>query len=551
MNDVYNQLLAKWCLSSRSLVGKTIKHPGLGNLTVVDIVDKTIKVTSPRSKSTGNISHDFFIEDFTKLCYPKDINEWEIKILKEEKEKEIDRLNQLEQKRKEDEEIKLKQYLELEAARKRLLKVKDYIDLVLDILNNSIAKKVDIISPCPTSDDLKLVKLWMADEHNTSDGNERRLLSARLAETAMSKFYRQERYTVEDISISQINPSNNNWKSYDLLVEGQPVDIKNARQSQYNHERYVNHCITRFKENRNLESVTIAGVLSPWLPLSEMQSGNRSVLYLGTTTKVYINNLISEFEHGPLKICFQNTSSNNNNFLPPWLFKYSSNLYKNYDDLVFKLKKMPYPDWRLCYEAKINPLPAYIVSGLEYNFDPQLPLSISQKEFVKKFQLRKTKIGLTLATVFLSILEDFLIQLSSKSNRPYSPNDYRILVYPTTDLTRPLFLYDPLKTVNSLIECLSILWSKKTTELNNFHVFELQGFNILRGKINRSDPQWTTLIAYCGGWVTTLSGTKPCANIPLVFGKDKTCGVCGKLICPRCNFCSSTCHPQIENLSSF
>ncbi|NEX16993.1 MAG: hypothetical protein C1943_10280 [Halochromatium sp.] len=52
-----------------------------------------------------------------------------------------------------------------------------------------------------------------------------------------------------------------------------------------------------------------------------------------------------------------------------------------------------------------------------------------------------------------------------------------------------------------------------------------------------------TLVAYCGG--DKLDENKKwigkCLNYPLVFGREKTCDVCGKLICSKCNFCTKDC----------
>lgn len=36
-----------------------------------------------------------------------------------------------------------------------------------------------------------------------------------------------------------------------------------------------------------------------------------------------------------------------------------------------------------------------------------------------------------------------------------------------------------------------------------------------------------------------------CGKSPLVIGKDRTCGVCGKLICGACGFCTPLCQEKL------
>jgi hypothetical protein len=145
--------------------------------------------------------------------------------------------------------------------------------------------------------------------------------------------------------------------------------------------------------------------------------------------------------------------------------------------------------------------------------------------------------------VFLSILEHFVGMLSRGLEDSYNAEDYARLIFPMADRTRPLFLYDLLRTIDTLLSTLSTLWDTRRSDLHGFSIFRLQDLNILLGKRTANDSQWRALFAYCGGWLKEPIPQR-CGTIPLVLGHCRSCA-CGRLICQNCDFCSASCTAAI------
>lgn len=506
MFSKYFQNLARWCLSNDSLIGKVMRGT---DLEIIAVERRVVKV-SPTNKDDRHIfaySHSHIVEEFQNIFSKEDMLEFK----------------------------KLKF-----AEEKQIAKTANFCNLVNKALSDQIAANVHLAPAAPSSNDDKLAFSWLTDSIKNSD--QQRMLSARIAEVAVANFYKAQGNIVEDISITQINKINDGcWKCYDLKIDGFPMDVKNARQSKRNIRRYVGYCVPKFKEDRDQISVAIAGVLSPFLPLAEMWSDKKKLLFMGVTYLEEYKKLQNEFNSSILDINFVETGRQSKNFLPPWIFSYPDRLYGPRDACLAELRKIDYLDWEVCKANGINPLPAYIAAGVRSKPIKTISLPAYQNDFIRLLMPRVRRFGLSLAVVYLSVLEHFLRVLSLGPSSSYSPKTYLSLVFTTGDRTRPLFIYDPLSAIDSLINCLLALWDYKARGLTEFRMFQLQGFNILRGKKNITDPNWTTLIAYCGGWLEMPWGKKPCGNTPLVLGVCKSCDKCGKLVCPSCGFCSESC----------
>jgi hypothetical protein len=165
----------------------------------------------------------------------------------------------------------------------------------------------------------------------------------------------------------------------------------------------------------------------------------------------------------------------------------------------------------------------------------------------------------SLSQVFFSLLTDFLQRLQSPPST-FSPTAYRELLYVDTTLSEnessgPLGLVDPMGVIQRLLESLEIVWEQRQAfSLGDLRQFRFSGLGLLQGR-SSSNPAWITIVAYCGGWLykslpththTSWSGTAPdkltkCGYTPLVIGKHHTCAHCGKLICPKCHYCSDDC----------
>ena len=163
-----------------------------------------------------------------------------------------------------------------------------------------------------------------------------------------------------------------------------------------------------------------------------------------------------------------------------------------------------------------------------------------EQSFLNQLRNRIEKYGLSLPFLFLTILEHFLcMATSSKTVSNFEPDGYRRFLF-YKEFDKPLGIYDPLKTVDSLIKALNTLWTAENRLIRQFHVFKLKSFNILQAKRNSNEELWTTLIAYCGG---RLENGSACGKNPLVLGKSKLCEH-AKLICRACGFCCPTCRGE-------
>lgn len=396
-------------------------------------------------------------------------------------------------------------------------------------LEDNFSEKVNIKQPDLDQDSLQLTKLWANNIELLDDNNRKRLESARLAEMAVAIFYRNQNKTVKDVSITQIYKDSNqkDWEDFDLLVDNKiPIDVKNATYSSKNKtKRYSRYCIPRFKLSRKLNPVQIAGVLSYWSPESK-----EPLLFLGTTSEQYCDKLQVEFSGNLLKIDFQKDDYSYKKYLPPWIYNYPKSMYKSMyqsrDKFIKDSIKLSFFDWKSCKKSGISPIPLYLVankSNIPIPSGLQIPAG-----FIPKLVSRISRMNLSLAVIYLSIIEHFVLILHSKSNL-YCPNNYRPVIFPKLiDKTRPLFLYDPLCTIDGLISCLQKIWENKTEGLERFDDYKLSGHDVL---IGRKGCEEKTLIAYCGD----------CGNVPLLFGLQKNCRVCSKLICEKCGFCSSKC----------
>jgi hypothetical protein len=157
--------------------------------------------------------------------------------------------------------------------------------------------------------------------------------------------------------------------------------VKNARRSQKKPNRYVSHCVPRFKEARTLEAVEVAGVLSHWLSVGAMLSQRKTVLFLGLTNSQEHERIRREIGNGPLVLTFRD-GLRGPSFLPPWIFSYPKSLYQARTAAISEFRALDFPDWRICSEARLNPLPAFIAAGRYYQYQPEIPLSDSQRALV-------------------------------------------------------------------------------------------------------------------------------------------------------------------------
>ncbi len=382
-----------------------------------------------------------------------------------------------------------------------------------------------------------------------------RLLSARSAEKIARDFYQNYGKEVKDVSITQIEKNKkSDWREYDLDVEGLPVDVKNSRRSQKSKDRYTEHCIPQFKRSRTNQNVTISGVLSPYLwplYLLEERPEDAKIIFLGETDLEKQSILKSEFKN---LVDFVGPNSANKNFLPPWVFDYPEYVYTEQNKAREELKDFTNLASLKGIVLKFDLIPVGIAADIEEILDNEALDSLDsldswERNFLNQLRNRIEKHGLSLPFLFLTILTHFLgMADSSETISDFKPDKYRkFLFYKKEERNNPLGIYDPLKTIDSLIEALGTLWTAEKSLIREFCRFRLKSFNILEGKSDLNENLWTTLIAYCGGRLEEDGSA--CGKNPLVLGESKRCKY-GKLICSACKFCCGMCKGGWEPTSS-
>lgn len=393
------------------------------------------------------------------------------------------------------------------------------------------------------------ITLEKVAELHGQDHELERLLSARMAEHAVMRFYRSSGREVVDVSGSQLAPGNDGgWLTHDVLAGAVPIDVKNARRSRSHEgsrspEHYVEHCVPAFKNDRNQVDVVIVGVLSPYVwmrdliePMNASPNWDTDITILGECSRGKLEELRTIFERSgdfDLGIVIHGRNS-----LPPWVYDYPR-------DALARTPRPPdlipiFEEIRamgLLEEAGISP----VALGLTADIDPGDLEEIGtldpwQRDLATALWLDRREGRFSLPFVFLRLLTHFLQMLRSP-HQQFRPERYRDLVFLCRGNVRPLALPDPLKTIDSLISCLTKLWRGEHELLRRYSRFKLAGMRILRG-MTRAGGRWETLLTHCGG----RGPTGPCAFYPLLLSERASqCPDCGYLICPVCGFCMEGC----------
>lgn len=408
-------------------------------------------------------------------------------------------------------------------------------------------------------DDRKLASLW-GETGRPEDVA--RLLSARAAEKVAASFYRAVGHTVEDIAIHQIDRSSQDWRTYDLLLDGNvAVDVKNARSPINNNNLYVEHTVPRFKQDRQSRDVLIAGILSPYLRLEYINNPDHAtfviqvIQYLGETSWPAIESLCTGLTTSKLEI-----RHSADRVVPPWLFDYPDAWYRQFDTRSKTLRDtIEWPeDAELCAlfdeHSRIAAIPKLIAAGIEPPTFFSESLDPWQRELCGKI-LAHASMRVPLPYLFLFLLSDFLDKLGDEPPT-FSPKRYRELLYANergsqnSDVSDPLGLVDPLGIIDSLCTSLEILWQgRRSLNLSRFRSFRFSGLGLLQGREALHSP-WETILAYCGGWVYKRNDDGmpikqgKCGYAPLILGQEHLCQTCHKLICGKCGFCSQSCEDQ-------
>jgi hypothetical protein len=359
------------------------------------------------------------------------------------------------------------------------------------------------------SEDYGLVNEWLKNEDRTNPNRQAQMLSARLAEKVTIAYYNRLGYLTKDVSRSQILPVQDDWRNYDILLNGKiAIDVKNARTPVNNKKYYLNHCVPQFKYDRSGKEVKIASVMSPYLSLAQIQgkeplrADTRDIVVLGEAMFTNIQQIENEFNSDRLRvnIC---AIHGENTLIPAWVFDYLLSINNANNQST--------------------------VSRRTIN------LNKSQFEFMPKIN-KHPLLRWSLPVLYLSIWSDFL-EKTTTNDKSFDPMNYYSVYKSKGDNSNPLGIRDPLDMIFELIHSLIKLNEyREEIKRNRIEKFQLKGQDSLIGLTRENFRR--TLVAYCGGLTI---GKAKCGNGPLIIGKNDTCPICGKLICDKCGYCSDHC----------
>ena len=424
-------------------------------------------------------------------------------------------------------------------------------------------------------DDRKIAALWAGSDKDTIVAQ---MLSARAAEKAVARLYREAGAIVEDVAITQLDRAGRDWITHDLSVDRTiSIDVKNARRPVNSKCFYVEHTVPQFKLDRSGFDVRIAGALSPYLNKDFIDKPSSAwfriddIVLLGETSRRDIDDLIAKYRSPHFEVVRGNERT-----FPNWVFGYPERWYPGLPEKIQNATDLcsdiPEEHWRYIFEADeaFDVVAALCVTRVPPPSMMLDQLSQHEADFCKKLQRSLNGIP-NVPDIFLAVLSDF-VEAVIFERQDYSPEIYKPILFPERNHTirlngmsrlselhygPPLGAIDPLDLVASLVNTLTSLWEKRShTALKDFSNFRFGGLGLLQAR-RKDDVEWTTIFAYCGGTEYVkdedgkidLSEGYPkrkgkCGKTPLVIGQHEICPKCRKLLCNRCEFCSIPCWDQ-------
>lgn len=363
-----------------------------------------------------------------------------------------------------------------------------------------------------------------------------RLLSARIAEHAAASYYSSLGRQVEDVSVWQLVELDERWKDFDLLVDGRPVDVKNARRSFSSPDSYVQHCIPKFKISRGRE-VTIIGVLSDYVSAEDLVDAESRCQILGEASVSRIRRLYvwANKRFGRL---LRLDGMWKPDYQPGWVFEFPEEHYQNRSETISKIP--PLLEMFRGIGSSSGRLPGWL---LALSPDRTLAAAMAQPgldaSLLSDLYSLDDEVGLSRPSLFILVMGLFLESIA-KGDRSFRLAETlkRILLINYNHSISPLGLDDPQGHIVGLMDCLAKVQAETLRNNIHFTAFRMSHPSVLRGL--KQDGSWITLFAYCGGWREYPMNVR-CGATPLFFGRHSACPSCGFLVCDDCGFCSKNC----------
>ena len=449
-----------------------------------------------------------------------------------------------------------------ERAKRRLLIEDRLMDAKRALLTTAAPTQLPL--PGLRETDLRLILAWSgvsASRETTTTKCVRnalsttdlaRLWSARTAELVVQEYFRQREKRFTDISLTQLQPGDCDWKTHDICTGPLLVDVKNARQSFSDPARYSEYLVPRFKEERTFrQHVTVAAVLSPYKTAARIEEtfGELSTL-VGFVTKEELVSLTQWLQSRFAEtLTVSNLSSGGR--LPGWCFDYDQHHYSGRgiakrlaSEAAVLLTESPDLQNDISFPKPLLHLidDQHLATALLRADGRGGDRSSDEEETGSEIRALSRSIGLSRRTLFAFVIA-YTLQRLRESRGTWSPElfyDWIFLDRDEESLTRPLGLDDPLRFISSIVFAMSRLWDIGPKSLAHFSSFRLASPWILRG--TAPDGVEQTIMAYCGGWrELSIETAVKCGLSPLVLGLDEPCTSCGRLVCRQCRFCSKEC----------
>ena len=439
-------------------------------------------------------------------------------------------------------------------------------------------------------DDVTLIALWVNDRVSVEDGQLyvdrlkgdkvlargviESMAYARLAEKLVldfiPKIYEEP---VIDVSLTQTRNTSDLWKSCDIRVgENIYLDVKNRVQ----HGPGTPHVLVPKFKRVGVSHVAIAAVVT------EDRRGSTEQVYLGHMLFERLREIdgvvggLTGREHD-----VQYSFADGN--WPAWAFDSSiGNLSHNH---LFELAEI-FAWW------PETALAAAVACGRETEADLYSRLSDEHRRIVDLFAAVIGEVGYCKATIAMFAMSEFAATCARGGNPAEFIRFFREIVtleefgryerqadsgsifgslwanLPTRqrlrrhslDTTLPVSpgqksrsdhpyevaveleesqsggLHDPTNSIADLLDLLEKAGRAIKKHGIPFTHFTVRGTHILEARVGDEKP-WT-VYAYCGG--RKRSGDR-CGNSPLVIGEHRSCELCHRLICNKCQNCSPRC----------
>lgn len=412
---------------------------------------------------------------------------------------------------------------------------------------------IELETPIATAEDIQLCSAWAnlqpqnfstteqgveALALSLGDYDAARLLSARLAERTALAYYRNIYGHAVDVSITQLRERRSEWITHDIETL-YPVDVKNARPSFNGKGRYVEHCIPKHKEARNLGEVTLFGVRSLYIAKPEALSiGGHKAVALGEVKLSEIRQ-VANWADRRFDGIFSASGLCQTKKIPGWLFDYPKVHYPAREE-AFQLAE------KILSESSKEKIPT-ILPGWTYvtagHISPAHTKGLPESKIRIIHDLRHaiSHCGLSKRTLIIYMIGGTLESLLRDKDPQEFLRGVNWALSPSNSALANFGLLDPLGYLESFLSLTRSLGAGLREIVKDIHSFRLVSPFILQA-LRKSRPEPLTVVAYCGGWHAIRNVR--CGKLPLVYGDVESCSACSRLVCNECGSCQDGCDAQ-------